>query len=106
MWGMQISGGLFREKALDELGVEFAFAKAGVGKHCLVQRNRCVNSLHHKLAQGTLHLRDGFFAIDAVDNEFSDERVVVWGDDSLGVESGIYSHAIATGHVEGGDLAG
>ena len=71
-----------------------------------MERNRRLDSLHHELPEGALHFGDGFFAIDAVDDEFRDKRVVVGRDDSFGVLRGIDANAVAAGDVEGRDFSG
>ena len=80
--------------------------KSGSLEDGLVQGDRGVDSLHHELAERALHARDGFGAVDTVDDELGDERVVVGRDDALSVLRRIDAHAVAAGHVEDRDLAG
>ena len=71
-----------------------------------MKRNGGVDSLHDELLERALHLGDGFVAIDAVDDELRDERVIVGRYDAFGVLRGIDADAVAAGNIEGGDLAG
>ena len=87
-------------------GVELAGAEICVGEDLLVQRDRSLDSLHHKLAQGALHLGDGLFAIDAMHDELGNERVVIGRHDAFGILRRIDADAVAAGHIERRDLSG
>ncbi len=79
-------------------------AKSRIRKDFLMQRDRGIDSLHHELREGTFHLGNGLVAIDTVDDELGDERIVIGRDDAFRVLSRIDANAIASGHVERSDL--
>src|SRR5579871_5192549 len=102
-------GGWFcglRQKSFHELGVEVAGTEVRILEDGLMQRNRGVDSLHDELTERALCTRHGFFAVLTVGDELGDERVVVWRDNAFGVLRGIDADAVASGYIEGRDLAG
>ena len=93
------------QEPLHESGVEFAGAEIFIREDLLVERDGGVDALHDELAQGALHLRDGFGAINAVHDQLGNERVVIGRDDAFSVLRSIDANAVAAGNIEGRDLA-
>src|SRR5215469_11408413 len=101
-----IERGLFfpRQEALHKLGVEVAGAESLILEDSLVQRNRCIDSLHDELPQRAFHLRNGLGAVASVHYELRDQRVVVRRHHALGILRRVHAYSVAAGYVERRDF--
>src|SRR5690242_10001299 len=86
-----------------EFRIEASLAELRVSKDLLVQRDRCMNPLHHKHLQRPLHPRHRFTAILAVHDQLCDQRVIVRRHKALGILRRVDTHSVAARNVEHAD---
>lgn len=98
-------GGLIsRKKTLDEVGISVAGAEFGIGEDFAVQWDRGEYAFDNEHFERARHARDGFIAIFAANDEFGNQRVVVWRDYAFGECGSIEANSGASWRIKGSDL--
>ena len=94
------------QNAFDPRRIDVSLDKIAVPEDSLVEGDRGVDSFDHQLVEGPAHLCEGLGAVNAVDDELSDERVVIRGDGVADLDVGVPADAGAAGDLQVGDLSG
>src|SRR5205807_4156176 len=104
-----LSGALFLagiEESLNEIRIDPSGAEVGVGENLAMEGNAGVHALDDKHLQRARHTGDRLVTIPSADDQLCNQRIVVRGNDPLGIGGGVDTHASPSRWMEGGNFSG